>query len=122
MVGNHQALEIPAHYVDRLDEHGNNIIAYGIHLGMELQAGNPVADVDKAGTLVPGHLLFQILERRQKDKPWLDRKVPVILGCQIIEIELPGLSLVKRLLSHSRASPGPRSGSGIPPPSFSPQI
>ena len=68
VVGNDQAQEILAHDIRGFGDHADDVITQGIHLGMEFETGDAVADVHEGCALVSGDEFLSFLERGQEDR------------------------------------------------------
>ncbi len=67
LVGDDHGVEIGVQALDAGLDHGGDVVADGVHLGVEFAAENAVAEIDEAGAGIARDFLGAILERFEKD-------------------------------------------------------
>ena len=67
LVGHNHGVEIGVQALESGLDHGSDVVADGVHLGVKFAAKNAVAEIDEAGAGIARHLLGTILERFEKD-------------------------------------------------------
>ena len=67
LIGDHERIEIGAQALEAGVDHGGDVVADGIHLGVKFAAEHAVTQIDQAGAGVARDLLRTILQRFEDD-------------------------------------------------------
>ncbi len=86
LVADDEAREVLLHDVAGQEKHVDDVLVDGVHLGVELEAGHPVAHVDEAGARVLADDLLALLEGRQDDDPGVLGELHVVLLREVVVV------------------------------------
>ncbi len=113
LVGHHHCFKVRPQALDAGVQHGHQVAADGVHLGVKLAAQHAVAQVDEAGAGVALDFLRAIFQRLQIDDARRVGKRLFAARGQIKKRTLAALLLIERFLAR-REQPGHEQRQRIP--------